>query len=114
MELNTKNYLCFPSYLYTSAMQTTYPNPVEDQLTIEYIVSGKAKDRLTIEYIVSGKASVNTIYIFDIQGRLVQSQSVPEQMGVVEINVQNLSQGSYILSFDKNQAGGLSKKFVVE
>ncbi len=100
MELNTKNYLCYPSYLYTSAMQTTYPNPV--------------KDRLTIEYIVSGKASVNTIYIFDIQGRLVQSQSVPEQMGVVEINVQNLSQGSYILSFDKNQAGGLSKKFVVE
>jgi len=38
----------------------------------------------------------------------------PFDQAIQTIFIQNLSQGSYILSFDKNQASGLSKKFVVE
>jgi len=90
----------YPSCLCTSAIQTAYPNPV--------------KDRLTVEYILSNSVSYDNIYVYNMQGTLVLTHKLIQQYGLIDVDVQGLAQGTYILSFNKDKDSKLSKKFIVQ
>jgi hypothetical protein len=81
-------------------VQTKYPNPVRDVLTVEYAL------------LVS--TSINSLGIYDINGKLLKVILIKEQLGVEQIDVSDLANGNYIIGFGTNGANKYSKKFVVK
>ena len=77
-----------------------YPNPVNNKLTVEYAL------------LVS--TSINKLGIYDIKGTLIKTVPIKEQLGLEKIDVSNLTNGTYIISFGTNGIGKYSKKFIVK
>jgi hypothetical protein len=77
-----------------------YPNPVDDKLTVEYIMFGGM--------------TANTLNIYDINGKLLMTKNITKAMDIIDINVSQLSAGTYILSFGKEEANSSSTKFIVK
>jgi len=77
-----------------------YPNPVNDVLTVEYAL-------------LESK-NVNYCGIYDINGRLMKSIKISETIGIKHIDVKELAEGVYILSFGSNGNKIYTKKFTVK
>jgi hypothetical protein len=77
-----------------------YPNPV--------------KDVLTVEYALLANTNLNSISIYNLQGKLVKSVNISEPIGIREINLTDLNEGMYILSFGKDGVKTYSKKFTIK
>ena len=84
----------------TQDLIEVYPNPVDDILTVEYIMFNGM--------------SANTIGIYDINGRLLITQNITKTMDVLDINVSQLSTGTYIIGFGKDGTCASSTKFIVK
>jgi hypothetical protein len=69
---------------------------------------------LTVEYAILVSTSINSLGIYDINGKLLKTIPVKEQLGVEQINVSNLANGNYIIGFGTNGAAKYSKKFIVK
>ena len=77
-----------------------YPNPVDD--------------RLTVEYIMFNGLLANAISIYDINGKLMLTQSITKSMDIIDINVSQLLAGTYIITFGKDGTSSNSTKFIVK
>ena len=77
-----------------------HPNPV--------------KDNLTVEYVIYDDVQLQNIGIYNIKGELVKSVKVNSNVGFVNINVQDLPNGNYILGFGTDGLKGYNKKFIKE
>ena len=77
-----------------------YPNPVDEHLTVEYIM-------------FNGMSS-QKIGIYDINGRLLKTQPLTQAMDIIEINVSELSSGTYLIGFGTEGAAPNAKKFIVK
>jgi len=77
-----------------------YPNPVDDILTVEYIMFNGM--------------SANNIGIYDINGKLLMSQKLNTAIDILDINVSHLATGTYIIAFGKNGVSSSSTKFIVK
>ncbi len=84
----------------TKDLIEVYPNPVDDILTVEYLMFNGL--------------SANTIGIYDINGRLLITQNITKAMDVLDINVSQLSTGTYIIAFGKDGVSSNSTKFIVK
>jgi uncharacterized delta-60 repeat protein len=69
-----------------------YPNPVKNQLNIDF---------------QNNQINIDTYKIFDINGRIILNGNLSN--GLNQINVENISKGMYILN-----AGSINKKFIKE
>ena len=58
--------------------------------------------------------SANTISIYNINGKLMQTQSITKAMDIIDINVSSLSTGTYIIAFGKDGVNSNSTKFIVK
>lgn len=77
-----------------------YPNPVDDKLTVEYIMCNGLTAR--------------QLSVYDLNGKLLMSQSITKTMDIVELNVAHLPAGSYIVTFGNEGVASNSKKFIVQ
>lgn len=77
-----------------------YPNPVDNILTVEYLM-------------LNGMQA-NSIGIYDINGKLLMTQNIIKAMDILNINVSKLSTGTYIIAFGKDGANSSSTKFIVK
>lgn len=76
-----------------------YPNPVKDQLSVEFVM-------------FNGR-SVEALGVYDLNAKLVKSQKIGQSYGLLKINVQDLKSGTYIIAFGTEGVSKTSKKFVV-
>lgn len=77
-----------------------YPNPVDEVLTVQYLM-------------FNGMCA-NTISIYDINGKLLKSQKIHKSMDILNINVSDLTTGTYIIAFGKEGLSNNSTKFIVK
>jgi hypothetical protein len=76
-----------------------YPNPANNQLNISY------------ELLENENA---VIQIFDFMGREIKSQNLKETQGIVQIDIQDLSNGNYLLRISDNGKLLKTEKVVVK
>ena len=79
-----------------------------------YVYPNPVKDILTVEYALLSNVSVNSLGIYDIKGKLIKSIPITEQLGITKINISDLENGIYIISFGSNGVSSYSKKFTVK
>lgn len=72
-----------------------YPNPARDQFMIEGLEDGSA-----------------TISIYNISGSLIQQESIYSQEGSVQVNIQNIKVGIYLIKVDALQDSFTTKLMV--
>ena len=87
---------------------------IEKSQDLLYIYPNPVRDVLTVEYALLTEVSINSLGIYDINGKLIKSIVITEQLGITKINVSNLANGTYILSFGKDGIKSYSKKFTVK
>ena len=77
-----------------------YPNPVNNQLSVEFAVF---------------TGNVNSFGVYDINGRLLKTHqlSTEKNIGMEQIDVTDLPNGIYILSFGTSGIDKYSKQFII-
>ena len=79
-----------------------------------YVYPNPVKDILTVEYALLSNVSVTSLGIYDINGKLLKSIPITKQLGIEKINVSDLANGTYIISFGADGVSSYSKKFTVK
>jgi len=59
-----------------------WPNPATDNVTIDFVLQGKANGEL---------------YLYDVNGNIVLQKTLPYQAGKTSINISTLATGMYLL-----------------
>lgn len=77
-----------------------YPNPVDEVLTVQYLMFNGQKAK--------------AISIYDINGKLLLSQKIHKSMDILNINVSDLTSGTYIIAFGKEGVSNNSTKFIIK
>ena len=67
---------------------SVWPNPAENQITIDYILVGN-------------KAS--TVYIYDLTGRIVHQEPILGKVGKANLSISNFSSGAYIINIKQGK-----------
>ena len=87
---------------------------IESAEDLLYIYPNPVRDILAVEYALLSNVSVNSLGVYDLKGKLLKSIPVSEQLGIERINVNNLPNGVYIISFGTDGVSSYSKKFTVK
>ena len=63
------------------------------------VILNPVKDVLTIEYALLVNTSISSLGIYDINGKLIKTIPIKEQLGVEQIDVSDLKNGTYLIAF---------------
>jgi len=77
------------------------------------IFPNPAEDKLSIEYETQTGVLPNNLVIYDIKGKEIQTQKILENKTVLELNISQLSSGTYLLVIKQDNTKLNSTKFVV-
>lgn len=94
--------------------ENIFVNSIENKQDLLYIYPNPVKDVLTIEYALLISTSINKLGIYDIKGSLIKTIPIKEQLGLEKIDVSDMENGTYLISFGTNGIGKYSKKFIVK
>ena len=87
-------------------------NSIDKKSTIQ-IFPNPAKNKLNIEYRIVNGIAPNNLDIYDLRGKLIQTQKMQDNKQKLELNISQLSTGTYLLVIKQNNTKLSSKKFVV-
>lgn len=58
--------------------------------------------------------TANSLGIYNINGQLLMTQKISHSMDIIDINVSELSSGTYVMAFGEEGVSANSKKFIVK
>jgi hypothetical protein len=73
-----------------------YPNPANDELTVEYLLLSAQKNC--------------SIVLYDLKGNLVKSKAVKDNIGVVQFDTSDLPSGTYFISVCESRSKQYNKR----
>ncbi len=76
-----------------------YPNPAQGEFYITYVLPTEHESAL--------------IHIFDLQGKLVQSENITSGYGILSLNAKHFAAGSYVFELELNGQKVATEKFQI-